>query len=208
MNLDIPRLRMFAGPNGSGKSTIGKAILSLLDETEGKVSFEKENLVGLDKKALSPYRRKIQVVFQDPFSSLSPRLTIEQIIAEGMKVHNIGGNTVERREIVAKTLEEVGLTADMMYRFPHEFSGGQRQRIAIARALALMPQFIVSDEPVSALDVSIQAEILNLLNDLKEEFHLTYIFISHDLSVINYFCNKLNSRICFFSTISIIFFQP
>ena len=180
------------GESGSGKSTIGKAILSLLDETEGKVSFEKQNLVGLDKKALSPYRRKIQVVFQDPFSALNPRMTIADIIREGMVSLDVGPKERKAQdEYIEALLFKVDLEAAHMHRYPHEFSGGQRQRIGIARTIALQPKLIVCDESVSALDISVQAQVLNLLNSLKEIFGFTYIFISHDLAVVKYMSDQL-----------------
>jgi len=173
------------GESGSGKSTIGKAILSLLDETEGTVSFEKQNLVGLDKKILSPYRRKIQVVFQDPFSALNPRMTIADIIREGMM--SLGVGPKERREqdaYIEALLLKVDLEAEHMYRYPHEFSGGQRQRIGIARALAVEPELIICDEPTSALDVSVRTQVLALLTKLQEESGVSYLFITHDLSIV------------------------
>ncbi len=171
------------GESGSGKSTLANAILKL-NKSSGDIIFKGKNIQSLSGSAMRHLRKNLQIVFQDPFSSLSPRLTIEQIIAEGMKVHNIGGNTVERRGIVAKTLEEVGLTSDMMYRFPHEFSGGQRQRIAIARSIVLKPDFLVLDEPTSALDMTIQKQIIDLLKELQDRHEITYLFISHDLRVV------------------------
>ncbi len=171
------------GESGSGKSTLANAILKLIQST-GAITFKGKDLQPLSTAAMRPLRKYLQIVFQDPFSSLSPRLSIEQIIGEGMKVHNIGGNTAERREIVANTLEEVGLTTDMMHRFPHEFSGGQRQRIAIARSIVLKPDFLVLDEPTSALDMTIQKQILELLKELQEKYAITYLFISHDLRVV------------------------
>jgi microcin C transport system ATP-binding protein len=171
------------GESGSGKSTLANAILKLTKST-GEIQFKGQNIQALSNSAMRPLRRSLQIVFQDPFSSLSPRLTIEQIISEGMKVHNIGDNATERRKIVASTLEEVGLTTDMMHRFPHEFSGGQRQRIAIARSIVLKPDFLVLDEPTSALDMTIQKQILNLLKELQDRYEITYLFISHDLRVV------------------------
>jgi len=171
------------GESGSGKSTLANAILKL-NRSTGKILFKGQDVQSLSGSAMRPLRKSLQIVFQDPFSSLSPRLTIEQIVSEGMKVHNIGGNAEERREIVAMTLEEVGLAADMMHRFPHEFSGGQRQRIAIARSIVLKPDFLVLDEPTSALDMTIQKQILDLLKELQDRYELTYLFISHDLRVV------------------------
>ena len=171
------------GESGSGKSTLANAIL-MLNKSTGKILFKGKNVQNLSGRAMRPLRKNLQIVFQDPFSSLSPRLTIEQIVSEGMKVHDIGGNAAERREIVAQTLEEVGLTADMMHRFPHEFSGGERQRIAIARSIVLKPDFLVLDEPTSALDMTIQKQILELLKELQDRYEITYLFISHDLRVV------------------------
>ncbi|MDQ7047584.1 MAG: dipeptide ABC transporter ATP-binding protein [Sulfurovum sp.] len=173
------------GESGSGKSTIGKAILSLLDETEGKVSFENQNLVGLDKKALNPYRRKIQVVFQDPFSALNPRMTIAEILREGMMSLGVGPTSREAQdESIQNLLLKVDLEASHMHRYPHEFSGGQRQRIGIARALAVEPELIICDEPTSALDVSVRTQVLALLRKLQEESGVSYLFITHDLSIV------------------------
>jgi len=173
------------GESGSGKSTIGKAILSLLDETEGQVRFEKQNLVGLDKKALSPYRRKIQVVFQDPFSALNPRMTIADIIREGMISLDAGPKSRrEQDQYIEALLLKVDLEAAHMHRYPHEFSGGQRQRIGIARALAVEPELIICDEPTSALDVSVRTQVLDLLTRLQKESGVSYLFITHDLSII------------------------
>ena len=173
------------GESGSGKSTIGKAILSLLDETEGTVVFEKQNLVGLDKKALSPYRRKIQVIFQDPFSALNPRMTIANIIREGMVSLGVGPKgRLEQDQYIETLLLKVDLEASHMYRYPHEFSGGQRQRIGIARALAVEPELIICDEPTSALDVSVRTQVLALLEKLQVESGVSYLFITHDLSIV------------------------
>jgi len=176
------------GESGSGKSTLGMCILRLTD-CQGKILYNSENeevsdLVSRSRAALRPLRKQLQVVFQDPFSSLSPRLTIEQIISEGLKVHRIGRDKRDRQRMVYKTLKEVGLTEKMADRYPHEFSGGQRQRIAIARAIALQPRFIMLDEPTSALDMTIQAQIIKLLKDLQQRYGITYLFVSHDLRVI------------------------
>ena len=173
------------GESGSGKSTIGKAILSLLDETEGQVRFQKQNLIGLDKKALSPYRGKIQVVFQDPFSALNPRMTIANIIREGMISLDVGPKSrSEQDRYIEALLLKVDLEATHMHRYPHEFSGGQRQRIGIARALAVEPELIICDEPTSALDVSVRTQVLDLLTRLQKESGVSYLFITHDLSII------------------------
>lgn len=171
------------GESGSGKSTLAFAILRLI-KSSGEIMFKGKPLQGLSKREMRPLRKNLQIVFQDPFSSLSPRLTVGQIIAEGMTVHNIGGTTAERQRKVAETMIEVGLDADMINRFPHEFSGGQRQRIAIARSIVLAPDFLVLDEPTSALDMTIQKQIIDLLQELQERYGITYLFISHDLRVV------------------------
>jgi microcin C transport system ATP-binding protein len=171
------------GESGSGKSTLAFAILKLT-KSSGKIFFKGNNLQPLSNREMRPLRKNLQIVFQDPFSSLSPRLTIGQIISEGMKVHSIGTTAEERERKVEKTLIEVGLTADMIHRFPHEFSGGQRQRIAIARSIVLKPDFLVLDEPTSALDMTIQKQIIDLLKELQDRYGITYLFISHDLRVV------------------------
>ena len=178
------------GESGSGKSTLGRALLRL-EKSNGEVAFEGRSLQALQGKALRPFRREMQIVFQDPYGSLSPRLTIRQIVEEGLLVHGIGGDFDERRHLVVDALEEVGLEADMLNRYPHEFSGGQRQRIAIARALILKPKFIVLDEPTSALDMSVQAQIVDLLRDLQKNHDLAYLFISHDLKVIRAMAHEI-----------------
>jgi len=171
------------GESGSGKSTTGYCILQLLRPTGGSVVFEGRDLTTLGREELRRMRREMQIVFQDPYSSLDPRMTVGDIVAEPLQVHGIGGRR-SRRERVRQLLEVVGFNPNYTNRYPHEFSGGQRQRIGIARALALNPRLIVCDEPVSALDVSIQAQILNLLKDLQRDFGLTYLFIAHDLAVV------------------------
>ncbi len=171
------------GESGSGKSTLARALLRL-EGCDGRIVFAGENLHGLGEADLRPLRKRMQIVFQDPFGSLSPRLSIGQIVGEGLKVHGLGGTPEERRTLIADTLKEVGLEPDMMERYPHEFSGGQRQRISIARALVLKPDFIVMDEPTSALDMSVQAQIVELLRELQQHHGLTYLFISHDLKVV------------------------
>jgi len=178
------------GESGSGKSTLGRALLRL-EKSNGEVAFEGRSIQALRGKALRPLRRQMQIVFQDPFGSLSPRLTIRQIVEEGLVVHDIGGNGTERRDLVVDALDEVGLGADMLNRYPHEFSGGQRQRIAIARALILKPKFIVLDEPTSALDMSVQAQIVELLRELQKNHDLAYLFISHDLKVIRAMAHEI-----------------
>ena len=171
------------GESGSGKTTLGMAILRLT-RSQGSINFDGRDLQQLGNRQMRPLRREMQVVFQDPFSSLSPRMTIEQIVEEGMRVHSLGGTTQQRRQIVADTLIEVGLNPEMAWRYPHEFSGGQRQRIAIARALVLKPRLLILDEPTSALDMTIQKQIIDLLLDLQQRYGMTYLFISHDLRVI------------------------
>ncbi|HWL53065.1 MAG TPA: ATP-binding cassette domain-containing protein [Chthoniobacteraceae bacterium] len=174
------------GESGSGKTTIGRTILKLAPATSGKVLFEGSDILPLSERAFRPYRRQMQMIFQDPFGSLDPRMSIFSIISEALEIHFPEMSRADRRERVAELLRQVGLAAEMMNRYPHEFSGGQRQRIGIARALAVKPKFIVCDEPVSALDVSVQAQIVNLLQDLQEELGLTYLFIAHDLAVVEH----------------------
>jgi peptide/nickel transport system ATP-binding protein len=179
------------GESGCGKSTLGRTILRLIDATSGTITYKGENLIETTNVKLKTLRKDIQIIFQDPYSSLNPRLTIGEAIAEPLLVHNIITNAKARKERVIELLEKVSLSADHYNRYPHEFSGGQRQRIVIARALALQPSFIVCDESVSALDVSVQAQVLNLLNDLKKDFGFTAIFISHDLSVVRYISDRI-----------------
>jgi len=179
------------GESGCGKTTTGRCILRLEDLTEGEILFDGVNLAKLDRHALGAMRRQIQVIFQDPYSSLNPRMKIGQIIAEPMRVHGIEPDAGRRGKRVSELLSVCGLDPIYADRYPHEMSGGQRQRVGIARALALNPRFIVCDEPVSALDVSIQAQVINLLEDLREEFNLTYLFIAHDLSVVRHLCHRV-----------------
>jgi peptide/nickel transport system ATP-binding protein len=179
------------GESGCGKTTLGRTILQLIPATSGKIILNGVDLAGLPKKDLLPLRKDLQIVFQDPYGSLNPRLTIGNAILEPMKVHSILDSTVQRKDKVMELLEKVNLQADHFNRYPHQFSGGQRQRICIARALALNPSFLIFDESVSALDVSVQAQVLNLLNDLKKEFGFTSIFISHDLSVVRYISDRI-----------------
>jgi len=179
------------GESGCGKTTLGRALLRLVEPTGGRIFFEERSLGGLSAAEMRGLRSRVQLIFQDPYSSLNPRLTIGSAIAEAMKVHGMGASDSERRQMVVELLEKVSLTAGHYDRWPHEFSGGQRQRIVIARALAVRPAFIVADESVSALDVSVQAQVLNLLNDLKKEFGFTVVFISHDLSVIRYISDRI-----------------
>jgi peptide/nickel transport system ATP-binding protein/oligopeptide transport system ATP-binding protein len=174
------------GESGSGKTTVGRAIIRLTEPTTGTISYEDKVISTLSSGAFRPYRKKIQVIFQDPYNSLNPRLSIFEIIGEALEIHFPRMTRSERREKVAGLLDKVGLKRDQLDRYPHEFSGGQRQRVGIARALAVDPEFIVCDEPVSALDVSVQAQIVNLLQDLQEELGLTYLFIAHDLAVVEH----------------------
>ncbi|QLG37616.1 MULTISPECIES: ABC transporter ATP-binding protein [unclassified Paenibacillus] len=178
------------GESGCGKSTIGRTILRLLDKTDGKVVFKGEDIHALDKTKLRSLRPKMQIVFQDPFSSLNPRIKVGEAIGEALIDHGLCSRS-EVKDRVIETLKICGLAAYHYDRYPHEFSGGQRQRIGIARALIMNPDFIVADEPVSALDVSIQAQIINLLSDLQQEKQLTYLFISHDLSVVEHLCDRI-----------------
>jgi peptide/nickel transport system ATP-binding protein len=179
------------GESGCGKTTAGRAILHLIRPTEGTVLYDGKSLGALTKEALLEYRKKMQIIFQDPYASLNPRLTIEQALTEPMIVHQIGKDRSNRRDMVVHLLEEVGLTSKHLLRYPHEFSGGQRQRICVARALAVEPEFIVCDECVSAMDVSVQAQVLNLLRELQKKRQLTYLFISHDLSVVKFISDKV-----------------
>ncbi len=179
------------GESGCGKTTLGRTVLRLVDPTDGEVIFKGKPLHSMSTDELREVRKDIQIIFQDPYSSLNPRITVGEAIMEPMKVHKLYANDKERKEKVMELLERVGLMGVHYYRYPHEFSGGQRQRICIARALALRPQFIICDESVSALDVSVQAQVLNLLNELKRDFDFTYIFISHDLSVVKFMSDRM-----------------
>jgi peptide/nickel transport system ATP-binding protein/oligopeptide transport system ATP-binding protein len=178
------------GESGCGKSTIGRTILHLLEPTSGSVLFEGQNVFELQKQEMMKFRRDMQIIFQDPYSSLNPRRPISDSIKAGLNIHRIGTPT-ERVETVMDILQKVGLEDYHAHRYPHEFSGGQRQRIGIARAIALRPKFIICDEPVSALDVSIQSQVLNLLQDLQDEFGLTYLFIAHNLSVVEHISDRV-----------------
>lgn len=179
------------GESGCGKSTLGKMITKLTSITSGSIQFEGVDLVHLKEKDMRAMRKKIQMIFQDPYASLNPRMSVHDIVAEPLKVHNMvsGKEAIDKR--VLELLNEVGLSAFHANRFPHEFSGGQRQRIGIARALAVRPKLLIADEPVSALDVSIQSQVLNLLNDLKNRYDLTFVFIAHDLSVVEFFSDRI-----------------
>jgi peptide/nickel transport system ATP-binding protein len=179
------------GESGCGKTTTGRAILRLIEPTAGQVLLDGTDLRQLSQRELSPFRRRMQIIFQDPYGSLNPRMTIESAITEPMVIHNLGKNRQDRRDRAAALLEEVGMSANHLRRYPHEFSGGQRQRICIARAIAVEPELLICDESVSALDVSVQAQVLNLLNDLQYKRGLTYIFISHDLSVVKFMADMM-----------------
>jgi len=178
------------GESGCGKSTFGRLLLRLLEPTSGEVWFDGENLQGLSPKALRQKRREMQIIFQDPYGSLNPRMRVGKIVGEGLEIHNLASGPAKKRRVM-ELLERVGLRPDAYDRYPHEFSGGQRQRVGIARALAVQPRLIVADEPVSALDVSIQAQIVNLLQDLQEEMGLTYVFIAHDLRVVEHISHRV-----------------
>ena len=193
VTLDIPRGKTLAlvGESGSGKTSFGKAILRLGVPVKGNLVYDGTNIATATRELMHPYRKRMQIIFQDPYASLNPRMTVGAIIQEGMQAHNIGESTDERRDRVAELIQRVGLSPDMVNRYPHEFSGGQRQRIGIARCLAVDPEFIVCDEATSALDVSVQAQILNLLKSLQADFNLTYLFITHNLSVVEYFADEV-----------------
>jgi oligopeptide transport system ATP-binding protein len=179
------------GESGSGKSTAGRTVLRLGAPTAGSIVFDGEDITHLGRSQLRPIRRKMQMVFQDPFSSLNPRMTVDELLTAPLKIHGIGSDGAERRQRVAELLDLVGLSLNHAHRFPHEFSGGQRQRIAIARALSVKPDFLVADEPVSALDVSIQAQVVKLLLEIRERFGLSILFIAHDLAVVGYICGRI-----------------
>jgi oligopeptide/dipeptide ABC transporter ATP-binding protein len=186
------------GESGCGKSTLGRLILRLIDPTSGGIRFDGQDITGLSRADMRAFRSRMQIIFQDPYSSLDPRMKVESIIAEPLNVIKQLSKT-QRRNIVSELLEKVGLRSIDLDKYPHEFSGGQRQRIGIARSLCVRPDLIVADEPVSALDVSIQAQVINLMQDLKDEFGLSYIFISHDLSVIHHVCDRI--AVMYFGTI-------
>jgi oligopeptide/dipeptide ABC transporter ATP-binding protein len=179
------------GESGCGKSTLGRTILRLLEPTAGQVVFDATDITRMAARALRPLRRRMQMIFQDPYASLNPRMTVGAAIAEPLVIHRLAATAGEREQRVHELLARVGLRADAARRYPHEFSGGQRQRIGIARALACQPQFLVCDEPISALDVSIQAQIVNLLEDLQQAEQLTYLFISHDLKIVQHICDRV-----------------
>ena len=179
------------GESGCGKTTLGRAIVKLVEPTEGSILFEEEDIAGLNGRALRERRRKFQMIFQDPYGSLNPRMTVGEIIGEAIDIHRLAANPAARQERIASLLQAVGLEAAHAQRYPHEFSGGQRQRIGIARALAVEPRLIVCDEPVSALDVSVQAQIINLLQDLQQERGIAYLFIAHDLAVVEHISQRV-----------------
>ena len=179
------------GESGCGKSTMGRCILRLIEPTSGQVVFDGQDVTAADRSSLRALARQMQIIFQDPFASLNPRMTVGAIIGEGLVIHGLARNRTDVADRVAELLTMVGLSKDQMRRYPHEFSGGQRQRIGIARALAVQPRLIVCDEAVSALDVSIQAQVINLLQDLQEQLGLTYVFIAHDLSVVEHASNRV-----------------
>ncbi len=193
VSFDVARGSAFGlvGESGCGKSTLARTILRLIPATAGRVEFDGADVFALPPARLRQLRRKMQIIFQDPVGSLNPRMTIEEIVGEALRVHRLVASRAQCRTRVAELLARVGLAADDIDRFPHEFSGGQRQRIGIARALALQPELVVCDEPVSALDVSIQSQILNLLADLQDELNLSYLFIAHDLAVVRHFCDEV-----------------
>ena len=193
VSFDIARgsITGLVGESGSGKTTLGRCVLRLIEPTAGAVHFDGDDLIKSAGPAMRAFRKRMQIIFQDPYSSLNPRMRVRDIIGEALIAHRIGSSRADRRAIVASLLEEVGLEADHMGRYPHEFSGGQRQRIGIARALAVEPEFIVADESVSALDVSVQAQILNLIQELRDRRDLTVLFIAHDLSVVEYLCDEI-----------------
>jgi oligopeptide/dipeptide ABC transporter ATP-binding protein len=178
------------GESGCGKSTAGRAVLRLVEPTSGEVIYKGRDLLRLPPGEMRALRKEAQIIFQDPYSSLNPKITIDRILAEPFRIHNIG-TKADRKDRVVELLKRVGLSSEHIGRYPHEFSGGQRQRIGVARAVALNPEFIVADEPVSALDVSIRAQILNLLRDLQDSMGIAYLFISHDMGVVEYFCDRV-----------------
>ena len=191
VSFDVPRNTIvgLVGESGSGKTTTGRALLRLFAPTAGRIVFDGQDITTLNEQQMLPWRRRMQIVFQDPYASLNPRMTVAEILGEALDTHKLAQN--RRAERIGELLERVGLNADHSRRYPHEFSGGQRQRIGIARALAVEPDFIVADEPVSALDVSVQAQVLNLLQDLQRDLGLTMLFVAHDLAVVDYLCDDV-----------------
>ena len=193
VSFDIRKGETFGlvGESGSGKSTVGRCLLRLYDYTGGEVRFDGQDLSRLGEKQLKPFRRRIQSIFQDPYSSLNPGMNVLDLIGEPMNIHGLYRDADERKEVISSLLEKVGLKREHLTRYPHEFSGGQRQRISIARALSVRPEFVVCDEPISALDVSVQAQVVNMLEDLQNEFGLTYLFIAHDLSMVRHISDRI-----------------
>jgi len=193
ISFDIKQSQTFGlvGESGCGKTTTGRMIARLLDVTSGQISYDGQNIQTLNKKELLAFRKKVQIIFQDPYASLDPRMKVRDIIAEGIRIHHLAKDKRQEESQVQELLALVGLQPQHATRYPHEFSGGQRQRIGIARALAVQPQFVVCDEPISALDVSIQAQIVNLLKELQKRRNLTYLFIAHDLSMVHYISDRI-----------------
>ncbi|WP_447981140.1 ABC transporter ATP-binding protein [Achromobacter kerstersii] len=191
VSFDVPRNTIvgLVGESGSGKTTTGRALLRLFAPTAGRIVFDGQDITKLNERQMLPWRRRMQIVFQDPYASLNPRMTVAEILGEALDTHKLAQHRRSAR--IGELLERVGLNADHSRRYPHEFSGGQRQRIGIARALAVEPDFIVADEPVSALDVSVQAQVLNLLQDLQRDLGLTMLFVAHDLAVVDYLCDDV-----------------
>lgn len=200
------------GESGCGKSTLGRTLIGLLPATAGQVVFDGQEITGMKPKAFAPLRRQMQLVFQDPYASLDPRMTVRDIIAEPLETYKVCGTKEETTKMVLELMAAVGVPGEFLYRYPHQFSGGQRQRIGIARAIALRPRLIICDEPVSALDVSVQSQVLNLLKDLQEENHLTYLFISHDLSVVRFMADRVAvmflGKICEIGDTGTIYAEP